>query len=356
MGFVAIAARAPVYKAQPKPEQWRAIRHAAERRERAMRSALAEAFADVRDAVDVEALMRACEARFLQGVLDAIPFGRLQASLIPAIAIINAALTEGGSIAGRQLVEQLFPIRKAGNLYDFEIAKKKSRAKYDIRFDLTNPAAVRWASENAGRLITQVSNETKKGVRVLVERAFVQGIPPRPLAKLIRESGIGLTRPQSTALTNYMNQLIADGLTDDRIRQLIARRGEKMLQYRSLVIARQELLQASNRGQSLLWSEAGAAGLIPAETQKRKWIITRDDRLCPLCAQMTGERAITGVNEPWSTPTGEVTIPQQIHVMCRCAQGLVIDLNVAREQAAEAVANPSPELARLMPNLAGGEA
>ena len=355
MAFVAIPARAPVYKARPKPEEWRAIRHAAERREPVMRRELLQAFADLRDALDTfsatDRLEQACATGRVQAVLDAIPFEALRPGMIHAIAVLNDALVEGGAVAGRQLVDRLFPVKKIGNVIAVDFAKKKEgRAKFEVRFDLTNPEAVKWASANSGRLVTQITNDTKAGVQALVVRAFEQGIPPRDLAKLIQQQGIGLTAPQAIALSNFRNRLIADGVKPDRIQLLTQRKYDQQIKYRSHVIARHELLTASNKGQSLLWQQSVGAGLLP-ETTKRKWIITPDDRLCPLCAEMRGERAITGLKEPWSTPKGEVTTPQQIHVQCRCAQGLVIDLKAAQAEAQAAIANPNEQLKALMPKL-----
>ena len=342
MSFVAISARAPVYKARPKPEEWRAIRHAAERRERAMRGELRQAFAELQGSIDVERVEDACATGRVGAVLDAINFEALRPGLIVAIGTLNEALVEGGSVAGRQLVDLLFPV--------VEKKKEDGRAKFDIRFDLTNPAAVQWASQNAGRLVTQISGDTKAGVQALVTRAFEQGIPPKQLAQLIQQQGIGLTAPQAIALSNYRARLVADGLKPERVQLLTQRKYDQQIKYRSHVIARHELLQASNTGQLLLWQESVGAGLIP-ETTQRKWIITPDDRLCELCSQMRGERAITGLKQPWSTPKGEVTNPQQIHVQCRCAQGLVIDLKAAQAQAQAAIAQPSQTLQQLMPKL-----
>lgn len=339
-----LPAPAPVYKAQPKPEQWRAIRHVAETRERSMARAVRDAFTDLIASIQPDRLLQACESKRVQAVIDEIPFGTLQAGFIHAAAIVNDALVAGGNIAGAQLIDQLFPVQKAS------ASASAGKSKLDLRFDLTNPAAVKWASNNSARMITQVSADTQKGVQALVVRAFEQGIPPRDLARMIREQGIGLTAPQAIALGNFRAGLVTAGLKAERIQVLTQRKYAQQITHRSMVIARHELLQASNRGQSLLWSESTSAGLIP-DTTKRKWIITPDDRLCPICAQMTGDRAVTGLTESWSTPNGSVDIPQQIHIMCRCAQGLAINLNVARAQAEAAIANPSPQLQALMPKL-----
>jgi hypothetical protein len=364
MPFVVIPARPPVHKGAPKAEAWRAIRAVADRYLRPMIAALEQAFADLGDAIDLDALQEAVESGHVRAVLDAIDFAKLQQLLIQPIAILNHGFLEASAIAGQQLLQQILQpaaaqgakpkLRRHGELIIVEAVGPSDRGddglrgRYRLRFNEANPAALRWASRNAGRFITEISDETRAGIQELVGRALNDGWAPRDLARLIRDQGIGLTRPQAQALLNYRQRLVADGAKPERIAQLTDRKSKQQIKYRSEVIASHELLSASNSGQSLLWREAVRTDLLGAAT-KRKWIITPDDRLCPLCAQMRGERAITGMDEPWSTPRGDVMIPQGIHVRCRCAQGLVIDEpGGGRARFRAALADPSSELLEIL--------
>lgn len=347
--FATLPAPAPVYKAGAKPAAWRAIRRVADKQRSAAADAFLGAVHGMREACDLDGLAEALESGRIEPALRiADPLG-MQAALLPLIAILNECFLQGSAAAGSQLVDLLQIGHRTKRAEPADILKA-GQARYALRFDLVNPDAVKWANQNAGRLITQIGDQTREGIQAIIVRGQKDGIAPRELAKLIRDQGIGLNRPQALALMNYRDGLKAAGLSPAKQQQLIERKVERDIKYRSLMIARHELLQAANEGQRRIWAASADAGLIP-ETTKRKWIITPDDRLCPLCSQMTGERAITGLKQPWQTPRGPVSNPQQIHVMCRCAQGLVIDLDAARAQAEEAIAEPSIELQAIMPAL-----
>jgi hypothetical protein len=212
-----------------------------------------------------------------------------------------------------------------------------------------NPAAQRWASRNAGRFVTEISDETRAGIQELVtRRALDDGLGASRSGAADPRAGHRAHAAAGAGAAELPTALVADGAKPERIAQLTDRKSKQQIKYRSEVIASHELLSASNSGQSLLWREAVRTDLLGAAT-KRKWIITPDDRLCPLCAQMRGERAITGMDEPWSTPRGDVMIPQGIHVRCRCAQGLVIDEpGGGRARFRAALADPSSELLEIL--------
>jgi len=68
---------------------------------------------------------------------------------------------------------------------------------------VTRPEAASWASRQAGQLIVEVTEETRRAVRLIISRAFAEGIPPRSAVRLLRQArGLGLTAGQ--ALRWYM--------------------------------------------------------------------------------------------------------------------------------------------------------
>jgi len=100
--------------------------------------------------------------------------------------------------------------------------------------------------------------------------------------------------------------------TERRVEQY----SRRLLNQRALMIARTETMTAANEGQRQLWAQAQRQGLL-AEDRLKEWIVTPDDRLCPICAPLQGETAPVG--EPFPT-TGKQAPPA--HVMCRCAMGI----------------------------------
>ena len=186
-------------------------------------------------------------------------------------------------------------------------------AEVTLAFDQVNPLAEQWAFERGTGLIQEISEPTKRNIRSIVALAFDQGIAPRRAARLIR-SHIGLTVPQSTSLRARAE---LQGWSDDKLERELS----KALRRRSVVIARTETIAASNEGQRQLWIQAKQMGLLVG-TELREWIVTPDDRLCPICAPMAGQ--LRGMDDdPFESPTnGARRISPPIHPQCRCAVGL----------------------------------
>jgi len=79
----------------------------------------------------------------------------------------------------------------------------KTAMREGVAFDRTRPEAASWASRQAGQLIVEVTEETRRAVRLIISRAFAEGIPPRSAVRLLRQArGLGLTAGQ--ALRWYM--------------------------------------------------------------------------------------------------------------------------------------------------------
>lgn len=200
---------------------------------------------------------------------------------------------------------------------------------FKLAFDVTNPEAVTWAEERAGVLIKEIKDETLKSVRMIMKRAFTEGLPPRTSARLIREV-VGLTSRQTASTLTYRDKLLKKGMKTLRVESLVKRYAEKLRKRRALVIARTETIAASNEGQRQLWLQAVKAGYLTGEEQ-REWIVTPDDRLCERCAVMDGQTA--RINEPFRPETGKSVMSPPLHPNCRCATGLVVATAAKRKAA-----------------------
>lgn len=289
----------PFSKAGAGSEEWRALQAIADRLAPELRSRFRAAVERMRDTTDILSLIRAVDSGAIERVQALLDDRSWIPALAPTIDTIQAAFVQAGAVAADRL----------------------SRAGVTMEFDAVNPEAVRWANMNAARLVTAVRREQREAIAEIVERAHRDKITVDDTATQLR-SIIGLNNVQARTYTNLINGLREQGLS----REVIARRAlefrERALRYRARMIARQELLLAANGGQLRLWDQAIEGGLL-TETQERKWIVTPDDRLCSICRVMHDQRAKVG--EPFETPNGPVMIPQEIHVQCRCAQGLVFD-------------------------------
>lgn len=215
-----------------------------------------------------------------------------------------------------------------------------------FRFDLVNDRAVQWANLHAAELVAGVSRETEAAIRAVIVRMYTEGLTPVRAAREIRQL-IGLTQRGAMAVDNLrrnlerrlqLAQLARDAesaispqqraywvrqqlLTTERIDRAVARYANRALRQRAELIARTESMTASNRGQQLMWQEARDRGLVDTDRVQRQWLITPDERLCPICRPMENQR--TGLDEPFRLESGALLMAPPAHPRCRCTMRLV---------------------------------
>lgn len=303
------------------PRGWQAVHAAADRHAGKVERLFTRAVAVGRQRVDYGVAMSALQDHASD---------RLAAALRPAIAAI-------GDVLRADLPPILLAtLRTSGDALARAANRTESfrSAALGISFDRANPAAVAWAKARAGELIQNITAANLDAVRELVRRAIVDGIPPRRLAQLIPKS-IGLTQQQVAALLRFEDDLRTkngrlvkagsktirvppNGMSEFDIRRLTRDYSQRLFKQRALNIARTETIAASNQGQQELWRQAKLQGRLTGREQ-REWIVTTDDRLCPICAPMAGQ--LRGLNEPFTSALGPVMAPPA-HPQCRCAMGL----------------------------------
>lgn len=238
----------------------------------------------------------------------------------------------------------------------------------NVSFNLVNPRAVRWARNYAADLVTQVSKTAKANIARIVARGVQRGVPipqsSREIAKVLARSvkrTLGLTEPQFKSLGSFEEQLrkraavsklLRDGVERSEIAtQLdvtpqyvgrlanrkwlwideaivearVERRAKQLLGQRATTIARTGTLAAANNGSQETWLQAADAGFIDAQTTRRRFLVARDDRLCPNCKAVPGLNADgVGLTEPFVTPLGLFLVPP-LHPRCRCTVRLVAE-------------------------------
>lgn len=218
-----------------------------------------------------------------------------------------------------------------------DLAGTAPQLRLALAFDRTNPASTAWARERAAALVTRVTEDVRQAVRAIVTDAFERQVDVRDTARAIRRV-IGLRPDQVRAAARYrdelqalaasqqpvtratrMRRLSSRGLTPAKVDAWVQRYEERLLRQRADLIARTEILTAEHQGQLALWRQQVEAGLLPDGTVKR-WIVTPDDRLCPVCAVMDGQRR--RLFEPFDAgPFGLVMMPPA-HPACRCSAAI----------------------------------
>ena len=197
--------------------------------------------------------------------------------------------------------------------------------RLEAALQVQSPFVHQAAEQLTAKLITNVTEETRQAVREVIRQAWMDGLPPKEAAPLVRET-IGLSKRQAKQLQAYSRNL--QGEPDER--KLTSQFARRLHQQRALVIARTETLTAANRGQQLAWQEMRAKGVLPSGF-RQVWITTPDDRLCDTCAPMSGQTVALNQqfvsSERGVLPServayvGGVTESPPLHPQCRCCLG-----------------------------------
>lgn len=199
--------------------------------------------------------------------------------------------------------------------------------------------AVRWAESFAAELVVTITEETRQTIRVLVARAFSEGIPPRQLARLILQSTtLGLTPRSANAVLNLREAMARategqvvrygtstttapkGGFDDERIARTTERYAQRLLGQRALTIARTETIRAARQGQQAIWGRGLVEGWVGRGSLQR-WSAAPDERTCPICQALDGQEV--GMLASFVTINGAVLDGPPAHPNCRCSLVLV---------------------------------
>lgn len=238
------------------------------------------------------------------------------------------------------------------------MGKLPTKTEAAVSFDLLNPRAVEFLQSYEFDLIRQIDVGTREAIRDVMERAFTEGMHPRVAARQIRQR-IGLTDTQVAAVRRFQQALIEGdaasilqhelrdhrfdstlraqmaegGLIGDRtpfrpeqIQRMTDRYYKRFLKHRSETIARTETIRASMAGQQELWEQAADQGLIDRQTVQRRWVTARDERVCPICGPLHGEKVALRGN---FTSGNSIALHPPIHPRCRCSLVLHFPRSVA---------------------------
>jgi hypothetical protein len=236
-------------------------------------------------------------------------------------------------------------------------AELPGRIAAAMTFTLTNPRAMEYVHTRARMEQLKVREEIQEGVRQAIRNAFAEGGHPYEIARKIRAM-TGLSQREVNAVENYRRFLdeldkplirpLSDeaikrlrragvnattarawtrqGLTAEHKARLLQAYKDRMIRDRAKTIARTLVIDSSSAGQNEAWSQAADQGLLDPNKWEVKWIVAHDERLCPLCSALDGERrSLNGSYE------GGIGRPPR-HPNCRCSEGLVKAEGVGRKE------------------------
>ena len=187
------------------------------------------------------------------------------------------------------------------------------------RFDFTDPRSIKYAEEQAAKLVTNMTAQMQEVVRRVITQAFNDRRTVWDTAEEL-QSVINLTARQEVTLSKFaeMNRarLMQEGVSGRKLelkmKQLVGEQTKRMIEQRSKVIARNEILTAENNGRFLGFEQSIEDGW-SSPTSVKRWSTSTDERTCSICMPMNG--ASVQWNE--SFPNGVYMPPA--HIMCRCS-------------------------------------
>jgi hypothetical protein len=195
-------------------------------------------------------------------------------------------------------------------------------------FNLNDPGIAEWITNRGASFVTDIVEEQRKAIQVLLSQKMIEGHTVDELAKLIRPC-IGLTEYQAKANAKYYDNIITSMRKEhpkmkiSSIRQKAldsaTKYAERQHRQRAMLIAQTESEFAYNRGADFGIRQAQGENLI-GEVVK-KWSTSGDDGVCDICEALDGSEI--GMDEEFSIKgkrlfAGQFMLPPA-HPRCACA-------------------------------------
>ena len=303
------------------------------------------------DQDEIERLIRRMEPRIVEAFLEAIAIARDQNSLtdLTKLAIDGRLMEiiEQAATAGAESLANVINtiIIEAGQTV---AAGMTTTFAQTVSFNLANSRAVRIMQANQLRLILGFVQEQRAATREALVDGIRRGLNPRDTARAFRDS-LGLTQRQQQAVNNF-RRLLEQGsaealqrelrdrrfdptirravrgdtvLTDEQIDKMVERYRERMIKFRSEVIARTEALRAVHEGTEESFRQAVDNGVIDPDNVVRTWLTARDTRVRDTHEAMNGQNQsigvafVSGAGNLLRYP-GDIAAPASETIQCRC--------------------------------------
>lgn len=204
-------------------------------------------------------------------------------------------------------------------------------APVDRMFTSISQRATDYATTRSSQLIREVNDSNRLAIRRIISEAFTGPVTVDETAKKIRKV-VGLHTRWSKAVLRYDDEMfkryIRAGFASDEARRLTdnltKRYRDKLIRRRAEMIARTELMQASNFGRLASWEAADRVGILDPGMRKRWVTAPLGSSYGPPCDECKAMAAFSRDNPvPWNGafPNGLSVPPAHPH--CRCTTVLV---------------------------------
>jgi hypothetical protein len=189
-------------------------------------------------------LMAAAAKEWLKVVRGAVDVSKIKAgggdAMVEGLADWAAIEEAGRKIYGKVVLD----IMQAAGL---ALSARQRAAVLKARTDPIGQAAVKWARKNTARLVTEVIQSTKNGIKGAVARSINAGNNLYDTQKLIKPM-IGLTEKQTRAALSRYEKALAQGFDEQEAMDDMADYSRRALNDRAELIAQTETAAASAEG------------------------------------------------------------------------------------------------------------
>lgn len=304
------------------------------------------------DQDDMERLVRDMEPRVLEAFLRAVLIAQQENSLdeLADLAVEGRLLEfiDEAATAGAESLADLVNtvIIESGQTVAGGMTEAFGAV---VSFDQVNTRAVDIMRENRFRIVREFVDEQRLATRSALTDGIRRGLNPRAQARNFRNS-IGLTAFQQQTVENF-RRLLEQGssealqrqlrdrrfdptvrravrgeivLTEAQIDRMVGRYRERLVRFRSEVIARTESLRAVHEGTEEAFRQALVNGALDSESIVRTWHTARDTRVRDSHQTMNGqerpvgEAFISGTGNRLRFP-GDIDAPASETIQCRCS-------------------------------------
>jgi len=200
-----------------------------------------------------------------------------------------------------------------------EIMQTSGNAAYQYlaiegSFDVINVRAVKAVNKFVAKLVTDVTAETKKGIKTYIKHGIKEGWSMSKIARELRPL-VGLTAKQTQAIINYRTklQVTRPELSVAQVNRAVTKYTNKTHRLRMENIATTETARAQNIGY--------VQGLEQVGIKESEFSVSAAD-FCEEC------EALDGTKFPVSEAAGIIPV----HPRCHCAMLPVINDKVISEQ------------------------
>lgn len=330
-----------------RPSDRQRVEELLDRFEPEVRKAFLEAIDELRDGIDLQALVRALES----GDVDAA----LRAAQIDGAAYRNL----------RRAIERVYIAAGEDAMDALPALRDWSGLSVGIRFDPDYPRAAEWVRQHSSTLITAIVDDQRESIRNVLDEGLRTGRSPLSVARDIagrvdprtrrRTVGIiGLTNSQREFVANAREELASGNPTEmkaylrrkarnrnydatvnraiaagrpvdaETLTRIVGTYHDSLLKMRADTIARNETADAVSAARQEALDQTFDAAGIADDMIERTWHTHRDGRERPSHRAMNGQK-VRGKATPFVSGAGVTLVrphdpnaPTSETMMCRC--------------------------------------